>query len=127
MIEVTNLSVSFPGNAVLSNLTFSVPDGGISVILGKNGSGKSVLLKAIAGLLPFSSGTVTVNGIPSGTSLYFQNKENEPTLIAYVFQKGGLFDSMTVFDNTAFGMRRKSLPEDYIREKVFSVLTRVGL
>ena len=125
MIEVRGAAVSFAQRTIFSDLSFSVPEKGVAVILGKNGSGKSVLLKAIAGLVPCSAGSITVGNVTAGPELYTGNAGS--TLISYVFQKGGLFDSMNVFENVAFGMRRKSLPEDRIGEKVLATLARVGL
>ena len=127
MIQVRNLSLSFSGSPVLNNLSFDVPEKSIQVVLGKNGAGKSVLLKCISGLIPADSGTVSVGGIAAGRDLYFSDSANAQTRIAYVFQKGGLFDSMNVFENAAFGMRRKNLTEECIRDKVMSVIARVGL
>lgn len=122
MIHVEGLNVSFGEKLVLDDIFLRVPSGRIGVVLGKNGAGKSVLLKAIAGLVPYQRGTVNVVSHPE--------KKEIPALgapLAYVFQKGGLFDSMDVFDNVAFGMRRLGVEEDAVNSTVSSILERVGL
>jgi phospholipid/cholesterol/gamma-HCH transport system ATP-binding protein len=124
MIEVSDLSVSFSSTPVFSGIACSVPTGTTSVVIGKNGSGKSVFLKAIAGLLPYK-GSISVGGQRPGSDLYAAG--GEESVLAYVFQKGGLFDSMNVFENAAFGMRRRHINEDFIVSTVSSVLDRVGL
>lgn len=122
MIEVSGLSVSFSGTPVLDDISFLVPRGKTGVILGKNGTGKTVLLKAVAGLVPYQCGTISVTGERDDAG---EHRSNYP--IAYVFQKGGLFDSMSVFENAAFGMRRRKFSDPTIIQKVTAVLERVGL
>lgn len=127
MIDVSGLHLSFDSKVILENISFSVKKSEITVILGKNGSGKSVLLKCIAGLLPFGGGEITIDSEPVSEEMYYTEGENVKTRAAYVFQKGGLFDSMTVFENIAFGMRRKKLEEEYIYTTVMDTLQKVGL
>ncbi len=127
MIAVNNLHLSFDNKVVLENITFTVEKTGITVVLGKNGSGKSVLLKCIAGLLKFKQGTVTIESEPVSEEMYYTSGENVKTHAAYVFQKGGLFDSMTVYENIAFGMRRKNIDEQTISDTVMDTLSKVGL
>jgi len=95
-----------------------------TVILGKNGSGKSVLLKIAAGLLVPDSGEVLFDGKKISSEDYFRANKLS---IGYVFQKGGLFDSMNLFDNVAFPLRRKGLTENEIPDIVLYNLRRVGL
>jgi phospholipid/cholesterol/gamma-HCH transport system ATP-binding protein len=131
MIDVKNLSVSFPGKVVIDDISFQVHQGETIVILGKNGSGKSVLLKSIAGLIDKYKGEIQINGADikelfKKTGNY-SKKEVRDCIMSYVFQKGGLFDSVNVFENAAFGLRRMGVAEDEISERVKSSLERVGL
>lgn len=111
MIEIENADIILDSGFKLHNISFTVKNGEICVILGKNGSGKTTLLKAIAGLVPTINGSSKIDGIESGKNLYKGNK----SLLGYVFQKGGLFDSMSVKENISFSSRNyKIQPEDYI-------------
>ncbi len=131
MIGVKNLSVSFPGKVVIDDVSFQVNQGETVVIMGKNGSGKSVLLKSIAGLIDEYKGEIQIDGkdikeLFKKTS-DASKKEVRDCMMAYVFQKGGLFDSVNVFDNAAFGLRRMGVAEEEVSERVKSALERVGL
>ncbi len=121
VIEIKNLHVAFDGREVISGVDLAVSRGQTLVLMGKNGSGKTVILKCVAGLNDEYSGEIMVGdtGLSSGT-------KDRPHL-AYVFQKGGLFDSMNVFDNVAFGLRRMGMPEDEVARRVEQSLARVGL
>ncbi|MBP7738260.1 MAG: ATP-binding cassette domain-containing protein [Spirochaetes bacterium] len=130
MIRVKDLRIVFDGKTIIDGIDFFVPEGATLVLMGKNGCGKSVILKALSGLIDYS-GTVEINGTDI-RELYrdrFQSITGETRRfrIAYVFQKGGLFDSMNVFDNVAFGLRRMHVGEDSIRTLVVNSLARVGL
>lgn len=126
MIDITGLTISFEERVILDRISLHVAEGKIAVLLGKNGSGKSVLLKAAAGLIPHYRGDIRVNGRDLRDLLAYSGKKEEFTL-AYVFQKGGLFDSLDVFQNVAFGLRRKGVREDSIADIVTGALGRVGL
>lgn len=123
MIEVRNLNVSFGDQTVISDVSFTVPDGSTTVLLGKNGSGKSVILKAVAGLVQPAGGSILIDGVTPGAEMY----SGEKSLISYVFQKGGLFDSISVYDNVSFYLRRRGMEENLINEKVSEVISRVKL
>ncbi|MCX7678725.1 MAG: ATP-binding cassette domain-containing protein [Spirochaetes bacterium] len=124
MIDVRNLVVDFGSGPILDGIEFSVKEGETAVVMGKNGCGKSVLLKTIIGLIQPTSGDVLISGISVGKVI---KHERPPVEVGYVFQKGGLFDSMTVFDNVAFPLRRKRIPESDIEKRVREVLAMVGL
>lgn len=110
MIKVEGLSVSFNGKKVLNNVNLSIEKGDKVVILGKSGSGKTVLLKSIAGLLSFQ-GNVKIKG-----------------KIGFVFQLSALFDSFTVYKNIALGLEEQNnISKEEIKSRVFDSLTSVGL
>jgi phospholipid/cholesterol/gamma-HCH transport system ATP-binding protein len=130
MIQVKDLSISFNRKTIIDRISFFVPEGKSLAIMGKNGSGKSVILKALSGLIDYE-GTVDINGIDI-SELYkdrysISSDDVNRFRIAYVFQKGGLFDSMNVFDNVAFGLRRMKVEEESIEKMVVNSLARVGL
>jgi|SRR6056297_2079200 len=127
MIQVKSLTVTFEENTVLRDVSFDVPAGGIMAVLGKNGSGKSVLLKTVAGLIPQFSGSILLNGHPLSMGDEYGQDSTGGTDLAYVFQKGGLFDSMSVLDNVAFGLRRRGDDESSIIQMVTDSLSSVGL
>lgn len=131
MVIVKNLSVSFSGEKIIDDISFNVDKSKTLVILGRNGSGKSVLLKSVAGLLDDYSGEIIINNM-NVRELYKRHenitgRDEIHFRIAYVFQKGGLFDSINIFNNTAFGLRRLGITEDEVRERVMLALERVGL
>lgn len=130
MIGVTDLSISFDGLKVIDQVSFNVDPGKTHVMLGKNGAGKSVILKAIAGINREYQGAITI--MDSDLDDFFRSRDQfkqdqEGARLAYVFQKGGLFDSMNIYDNVAFGLRRMGIDEEEIYERVTSSLKRVGL
>ncbi len=122
MIEIDNLTVAFSGKKILDGVSLNVAKGETLVLMGKNGSGKSVLLKAVAGLIERSGGSIRI-GRADIENLHSPSRP----LMAYVFQKGGLFDSMNVFENTAFGLRRMKYDEKDIIRIAGEALERVGL
>jgi phospholipid/cholesterol/gamma-HCH transport system ATP-binding protein len=129
VIAVTGLAVGFDGRTVLDGIDLGVERGELMAVVGKNGCGKSVLLKTIAGLIAGYEGSILVDGFDMRG--YFprsgERGSRPPFTLAYVFQKGGLFDSMNVFDNVAFGLRRRGEAEDDIARLVAESLSRVGL
>lgn len=128
MIDIKDLAISFEERNVLNGIDLTVGEGETLVLAGRNGSGKSVLLKIVAGLIRGYSGSVKIKNSDI-KDLYSSGAAITPGSfkIAYVFQKGGLFDSMNVFDNAAFGLRRMGLGEDEVADRVLKVLERVGL
>jgi phospholipid/cholesterol/gamma-HCH transport system ATP-binding protein len=128
IIQIIDLHKSFGSHEVLSGITLDVPAGSTLVILGGSGSGKTVLMKHIIGLLKPDSGRVIVDGediVPLGP----RGLERMRRKFGMVFQAAALFDSMTVFENVSFPLRehRKDLSEDEIRALVKEKLGIVGL
>jgi phospholipid/cholesterol/gamma-HCH transport system ATP-binding protein len=126
VIRFANLSKGFGGKPVLSGFTLDVRDGETMVIIGYSGSGKSVALKHVVGLLQPDSGDVIVDEHPVSTlgrdALNLLRHD-----IGYVFQFAALFDSMTVAENVAMGLRRRRLSEEEIAERVEEALALVDL
>lgn len=128
VIEINNLKKSFGKQEVLKDINLQLKNGENLVVLGKSGTGKSVLIKLIVGLLPTDSGEINVFGqnvldIDKKTLADIRKK------IGFLFQSGALYDSMTVQQNLEFPLRRikKELNEKEINEKVLEVLENVGL
>ena len=122
-LVVDGVSVSFGNQEVLRRVSFEVQPGEIFAIMGPSGSGKSVLLRTIAGLVRPTSGDVRMGGhsISRGAT-------RDAVVMAMVFQAGALFNSMTVFDNLAFFPREHRMcPEKVIREKVDYALRILSL
>lgn len=127
MIRVENLSKAFGRQEVLREVSFEVQPGEFVALIGGSGSGKSLLLKLMVGLLQPDRGEVWI-GDKDISALNRRELEALRSRIGFVFQGGALFDSMTVYDNVAFPLREKtSLPEQDIRRKVMDELELVGL
>lgn len=117
-VKVDALSKKFEDTRVLRKVSFDVEPGEIFVIMGPSGSGKSVLLRTIAGLESPTSGTVTVNGLDPSLE-----ETREHVRLALVFQAGALFNSLSVYDNLALYPREhRSLDERALRERVIHAL-----
>ncbi|HYF24343.1 MAG TPA: ATP-binding cassette domain-containing protein [Baekduia sp.] len=126
-IETRGLHKSFGRTAVLEGLDLQIPEGVISVVLGPSGTGKSVLLQHVIGLLAPDAGDVLIRGRP----LSRMRRDEILALrrgIGVMFQDGALFSTMNVFDNVAFPLRQHTSLEDHqIRELVHEHLAQVGL
>mgnify|MGYP005850488313 CR=1 FL=1 len=102
-IEVIGLSYAVHDHSILSGITFHVARGEILSLMGRSGSGKTTLLKCIGGLLRPTMGSITISG--SDIAGMSEGQLNRIRLkIGFVFQYAALFDSLTVFDNVAFGL-----------------------
>lgn len=126
-VRLDGVSKQFGDRRVLDNVTFDVPEGEGFVILGRSGTGKSVTLRHIIGLVRPDSGRVIVRGKEisalGGRALAEARKE-----IGFLFQNSALFDSITVGENVAFPMRRHTnLSDREIRERARGKLAAVGL
>jgi phospholipid/cholesterol/gamma-HCH transport system ATP-binding protein len=125
-IEVQDLHKAFGSKVILEGVSLRVREGETLAVIGFSGAGKSVLLKSIVRLIEPDAGTVVVDGENVG----FLSREALFALrrtVGYVFQFAALFDSMTVFDNVAMGLRRARLPEDEVAQRVAESLRVVEL
>ena len=126
MIQLERLTKSFGAHRVLDGVTLDVPDGKNTVIIGYSGSGKSVTLKCIVGLLEPEAGRVIVDG-----AVVAEMSRDELTelrgRIGYVFQFAALFDSMTVAENIALGLVRRGHDREAITERIEESLGVVDL
>jgi phospholipid/cholesterol/gamma-HCH transport system ATP-binding protein len=126
-VVVEGLSKSFGAQTIWRDVTLTLPPGEISVLLGPSGTGKSVFLKSLVGLLKPEAGQVIINGVDICTCSEHELYEIRK-LFGVLFQDGALFGSMNLFDNIAFPLRehtRKS--ETEIRNVVFEKMEMVGL
>jgi phospholipid/cholesterol/gamma-HCH transport system ATP-binding protein len=126
-VEFIDVVKAFGRNTVLNGLNLGLPEGQISMILGPSGTGKSVCIKHMVGLLYPDDGDVLVHGesVPNlaDDELFDMRKK-----FGVLFQDGALFGSMNVFDNTAFPLRQHTDKSDEeIREIVIRRLKEVGL
>lgn len=125
-IALRDVRKAFGDKVVLEGVTLDVPAGSNTVVIGYSGTGKSVLLKCIIGLLQPDSGTVEVDGaVVSG-----MDRDELMQLrgaVGFVFQSAALFDSLTVAGNIELGLRRRGFAGDAMRERVEESLAVVDL
>ncbi len=126
-IEFNGVSKSFDKRCVLNNLSFNVKEGTGYVLLGRSGTGKSVTLKLICGLLQPDAGSVKVAGVDitgmDSTALTPVRKQ-----MGFLFQSAALFDSISVGANVAFALKRNTdKSSEEIHQRTQSVLESVGL
>lgn len=127
MITVNGLCKRFGDLVVLDEVSFAVPDGRLVVILGPSGTGKTVLLKSILGLLPVDRGSVVFEGMPV-YGARAQDRQAMLKQVGYVFQGAALFDSMDVNENIALPLYEHTRSSHRaIREKVTDILEIIGL
>jgi phospholipid/cholesterol/gamma-HCH transport system ATP-binding protein len=125
-LRVEDLHKRFAGRAVLDGVNLSIAPGESLVVVGPSGTGKSVLLKHLIGLIRPDSGRVFVDG----TDLWSLDGVQRNALrkkFGMAFQEGALFDSMSVFDNIAFPLRRSGIKPSQVRARVEECLELVQL
>ena len=121
MLKVTNLSVSFAGTPIISDLSFEVPTATTLAITGPSGIGKSTVLQAICGLVRISSGAISVDDRDI-TQLPTHKRG-----IGMVTQSNDLFPHLTVSQNIAFGLRMRGVSPRETSDRVEELLELVGL
>ncbi len=127
IISIENLYKSFSGHPVLSGINLEVEKGKSLVILGGSGTGKSVLIKTIIGLLKPNSGTIKINGVDTSKITATERAEILKKC-GFLFQSGALFDSLTIEDNiTFFAEKLYRLTLKQKREMASEKLSAVGL
>ena len=126
-IRVRNLHKRFGSNIVLDGLDLDVRVGESVVVIGGSGSGKSVLLKCILGLLAPEEGSIEIDGTPV-IGLNAGEREEINRKFGMLFQSAALFDSLTVWENVAFGLTQgKKMERARAREIALSKMAAVGL
>lgn len=127
MITLNQLSYRVDGKSVLRRLDLQIEQGETFAVMGMSGVGKSTLLKCIGGLVQPTSGQVIVDGIDL-LGLRESRLREVRRKMGMVFQYAALFDSLTVFENVAFGLRRhRRMTEEELRVAVVEKLALVGL
>jgi phospholipid/cholesterol/gamma-HCH transport system ATP-binding protein len=126
-VRFDNVWFAFDDHVVLRGISFCVPKGSMRVLLGASGSGKSVVLKLILGLLRPDSGSILVDGEP------IERMDERDLLrkradIGMLFQESALFDSLTVAENVGYRLYEETdMPVDEVRSRVLEVLSFIGL
>lgn len=127
MIQVEDLKKSFQGVEVLKGISTSLEEGKTNLVIGQSGSGKTVFLKCLLGLITADAGKILYKGADSA-AMSFEEQKKLRAKIGVVFQGSALFDSMSVEENVAFPltMFTKQSPKE-IKQNVHRVLERVKL
>lgn len=126
-LRLRNVQKSFNGTCVLNGIDLSVSEGKSLVVIGGSGSGKSVMLKCILGLLTPEKGSILVDG---QETVNLDNKSRRELMHKFgmLFQGGALFDSLTIWENVAFGlMNNDKIPREDAHDIAIEKLKAVGL
>ncbi len=128
VIEILNLKMGFDAQPVLKDISLNLYEGENLVVMGRSGSGKSVLIKCIVRLLQANGGSIKIFGddVNSADSKTLSEMRKK---IGFLFQSGALYDSMTVRENLEFPLRRHKadLSDALINSKIHEALEQVGL
>lgn len=126
-IELSNVKKAFGDKIVLDGIDLTVNKGESMVIIGGSGSGKSVTLKCILGLIHSDSGSIKIDGQET-TNLDTKGRDELMSHFGMLFQGGALFDSMTVWENVAFGLiQGRKMERDAAHDIALEKLRQVGL
>jgi phospholipid/cholesterol/gamma-HCH transport system ATP-binding protein len=126
ILEIKNLNKKFGNNVVLNGFHLALYQGENLVIMGKSGSGKSVMVKCLVGLMLPDSGSITIQG-KDITKLSQKELNDLRTKLGFLFQGSALYDSMTVRENLEFPLRKQKRKRKEIDLLVQNALANVGL
>ena len=126
IVEFEQVSLAFDEKVVLREISFTLREGHTKIFLGASGSGKSTILKLVAGLLRPDAGVVRIAGerVDDKSEAELMPVRDH---LGMVFQEGALFDSLTVAGNVGYKLLEQRLPEDQVRARVDEVLGFIGL
>ena len=126
-LELKEVSLELNGRVLFNRLSFQVPVGGVTALMGPSGVGKTTLLRLFSGLIRPTSGQIFIFG--QDVNRLSNHKLHElRRSMGYLFQQGALFSDLDVFENVAFGLRENTqLTEEMIRDQVLMRLEAVGL
>lgn len=125
-IEFRDVHLSFDDRTVLDGLSFKVMKGETKIILGGSGCGKSTTIKLVLGLLKPDAGQILVDG-EDITNYGEEDMMRVRKKIGMIFQEGALFDSLSVYDNVAFKLHEKGVPEEEVEQEVRRMLRFVNM
>ena len=126
-IEVSDLHKAFGRKRVLNGVDLKIKKGESLVVIGGSGTGKSVLIKCIQGLIRPDSGSIKIDGFETVGAARKENEKHYAKM-GMLFQGGALFDSLSVWENVAFGLlENQKMPRRQAREKAVEVLRQGGL
>ncbi|MEM5475709.1 ABC transporter ATP-binding protein [Pacificibacter sp. AS14] len=120
-VSLSNLTLSYGKTVAVPNLNLNVVEGELIALLGPSGCGKTTTMRAIAGLLTPTSGSISIDG--RDVTRVAANKRG----IGLVFQSYALFPHLSAFENVAFGLRLQKMPESEIRKRTEAGIATVGL
>lgn len=128
IIAIKNLHKTFGHNEILKGINLEVYKGENLVVLGRSGSGKSVTIKCLVGLVKADKGKIEISG-EDVTNLTYKELNEVRVRIGFMFQNGALYDSMTIRQNLAFTLKHhtRNLSEDVIEKEIIEALDSVGL
>jgi iron(III) transport system ATP-binding protein len=126
-IEVSDLVVRYGDAAAVDGIGFDIAPGELVTLLGPSGCGKTTTLRAVAGLETPSSGSIRLNDETVYSAVERRNVPTEKRGVSMVFQSYAIWPHMTVFDNVAYGLRVRKLPQAEVRQNVRRVLGLVQM
>ncbi|HSD06340.1 ABC transporter ATP-binding protein [Flavobacterium sp.] len=128
IIAINNLHKSFGKNAVLKGINLTLNKGENLVILGRSGSGKSVTIKCVVGLVVPDQGSIKISG-QEITNLKYDELNSQRVKIGFMFQNGALYDSMSIRQNLKFTLKHhtRNLSDEAIEKEIIEALDNVGL
>lgn len=127
LIQFIDIKKNFGDSQVLKGINLSIYTGEILTVIGKSGTGKSVLLKHIIGLIHPDSGQILIKGEPLH-QLPEEKVQSFQKELSFMFQDNALFDSMNIYDNIALPLvENTNYPKNKVKEKVFTRIKELGL